>query len=241
MGNAVSSDLKTSTATSIDAPDAVLHRLRQALALMLWEMEAVRVRPEEPFRLASGNFSPIYVNGRRVISDPSFMQLFSATSRLLLERRGIASDAVAGGETAGIPFASVLSVALGCPMVYVRKQPKGYGMGSQVEGQLKPGQRVLLVEDLITDGGSKKGFIDALRAAEVTVDHCLVFFDRQQGGAELLQGWGVQLHALADRHTTLAAGVEAGHLKAEARAEVDAYFADPGAWHRARGLEFQGG
>ena len=241
MGNTVTSDARTSVQPSIDPPaDAVLHRLRQALAFMLWEMEAVRVRPDEPFRLASGNFSPIYVNGRRVISDPSFMQLFSATSRLLLERRGVAYDAVAGGETAGIPFASVLSVALGCPMVYVRKKPKGYGMGSQVEGKLSAGQRVLLVEDLITDGGSKKGFIDALRAVDVTVSDCLVFFDRQQGGAQTLEGWGVTLHALADRGTTLSVGVEGGYLKAEDGAEVEAYFTDSRAWHQAKGLDFHG-
>lgn len=219
--------------------DAVLLRLRQALALMLWEMEAVRVRPDEPFQLASGNLSPIYVNGRRVISDPAFMQLFCATSRLLLERRGVAFDAVAGGETAGIPFASVLSAALGCPMAYVRKKPKGYGMGSQVEGHLEKGQRVLLVEDLITDGGSKKTFIDALEAADFAVDHCLVFFDRQQGGEARMDRWGVRLHSLADRDTTLDVGVEAGYLDTEGRASVDAYFADPRAWHQARGLEFK--
>lgn len=218
--------------------DAVLLRLRQALALMIWEMEAVRVRPDEPFRLASGNFSPIYVNGRRVISDPAFMELFCACSRLLLERRGVEFDALAGGETAGIPFASVLAASLGRPMVYVRKKPKGYGMGSQIEGHLEKGQRVLLVEDLITDGGSKKTFIDALELADFAVDDCLVFFDRQQGGSRTMDGWGVRLHALADRDTTLTVGVEAGFLHADARASVDDYFADPRAWHQARGYEF---
>lgn len=219
--------------------DQVMEHLRRAVAVMLWEMGAVRVQPDEPFMLASGNYSPIYINGRRVISEPAFMQLFCAASRLLMERRGVVFDAVAGGETAGIPFAAKLAVAIGCPMVYVRKKAKGYGLGSQVEGYLEKGQRILLVEDLITDGGSKKVFIDALEAADFAVDDCLVFFDRQQGGTRTLGKWGVQLHAVADRDSTLQAGVDAGFLNAEAQASVDAYFDDPRAWHKDRGLSFK--
>lgn len=229
----------TSQGNTVPSDDPVLLRLQEAVAVMLWEMEAVRVRPDDPFQLASGNYSPIYINGRRVISDPAFMQLFCAASRLLLRRRDVDFDAVAGGETAGIPFAAMLSPALACPMVYVRKKAKGYGLGSQVEGHLEKGQRVLLVEDLITDGGSKKVFIDALEAADFAVDDCLVFFDRQQGGRRTLDKWGVQLHAVADRATTLRVGVETGFLDAEASASVDAYFDDPKAWHREHGLPFK--
>ena len=133
--------------------DPILARLREAIALYLWELEAVRVQPDEPFRLASGNHSPIYVNCRRVISEPGFMQLFRAAGLLICQRRDIAVDVVAGGETAGIPFAAYLAQALAAPMVYVRKRAKGYGMAGRVEGEAPAGSRVLLVEDLITDGG----------------------------------------------------------------------------------------
>ena len=162
--------------TSDDPTDPILSRLREAAALWLWELGAVRVRPDEPFRLASGNSSPIYVNCRRVISEPGFMQLFSAAATAICGRRGVAVDAVAGGETAGIPFAAYLARALARPMVYVRKKAKGHGLAARVEGHLEEGSRVLLVEDLITDGGSKLGFLDALAAAGGEVSDALVLF-----------------------------------------------------------------
>ena len=218
-----------------------LDRLRDAAALLLWQYEAIRVRPEEPFELASGNRSPIYVNCRRLISEPVFLGLFTAASRLLLELRGGLPDVVAGGETAGIPFASVLAAALGRPMVYVRKKAKGYGLASRVEGHVAAGSRVLLVEDLITDGGSKLGFLDALAEAGGEVRDALVVFDRQQGGAELLGEREVRLHAVTDRGAALAAGLDAGLLDGAARRSVEEYVAAPEAWHRERGFPFQEG
>jgi orotate phosphoribosyltransferase len=214
--------------------DPVLRRLREAASLLLWQLGAVRVRPAEPFRLASGQLSPIYVNCRRAISEPAFMQLFCAAARLLIDRGRLAVDVVAGGETAGIPFAAYLASALGRPMVYVRKQAKGHGLGARLEGHLEPGARVLLVEDLITDGGSKEGFLDAVADAGGAVRDVLVLFDREQGGTELLAGRGADLHALADRTTALAVAEAEGLLGAAERAEVESYFRDPGGWSRAR-------
>jgi len=124
-------------------------------------------------------------------------------------------------------------------MVYVRKKEKGYGLASRVEGRLEPGSRVLLVEDLITDGGSKLGFLDALAEAGGKVEDALVVFDREQGGAEVLGERSVRLHAVTDRSAALAAGEAAGLLDGEARRSVETYFADPEAWHRERGFPFQ--
>lgn len=219
----------------------VLPRLREAAALMFWEAEAVRIQLEEPFRLASGNFSPIYINCRRVISDPAFMGLFVAAGRTVLERAGAHFNAVAGGETAGIPFAAYLAQGMGKRMLYVRKKAKGYGIASKVEGEVRPGDRVLLVEDLITDGGSKVGFLEALREAGGTVADALVLFDRQQGGDELMASHGVRLHSVTDRQTVLSVAQQAELLSAADRQAVEAYFRDPEQWHQQRGLEFQAG
>ncbi len=219
--------------------DPILARLREAIALYFWELEAIRVRLEEPFQLASGNHSPVYVNCRRVISEPGFMQLFNTTAMLICQRRGVSADVVAGGETAGIPFAAYLAQVLSRPMVYVRKKPKGYGIASCVEGLVQAGDRVLLVEDLITDGGSKLGFLDAIAASGGVVEDVLVLFDRQQGGSELMATRGTRLHAVADRQTTLAVGEAAGLLSAEACRSVHAYFSDPAQWHRERELEYR--
>ncbi len=211
-------------------------RLSECAALWLWELAAIQANSAQPFRLASGNFSPLYVNCRRVISDPAFMQLFCATGRRLLERAGVACDVVAGGETAGIPFAAYLANALGQPLVYVRKQAKAHGLANRVEGHLAAGADVLLVEDLITDGGSKASFLAAIAAAGGQVRHVLVLFDRQQGGREQLAQQGITLSAVTDRSTALAVGVAAGFLSAADCSSISAYFADVAAWHRERGL-----
>lgn len=218
----------------------ILSRLRQAAALCLWEKGAVKVDTRKPFRLASGNLSPIYVNCRAMISDPEFLRLFGAVAALVLDRRGARFDAIAGGETAGIPFAYSLGRDLGKPTLYVRKKAKDYGIATRLEGELPAhGARVLLVEDLITDGGSKMTFIEALRTAGAVVEDALVLFDREQGGTELLAGQGVRLHSVTDRRTAFAVGHSAGLLDESAVSSVDDYFRDPGAWHAARGFAFQ--
>ena len=110
-----------------------------------------------------------------------------ACAKLLRDAGFEQFDAVAGGETAGIPFAAWIAERLGLPMLYVRKQPKGFGRDAQIEGALAEGARVLLVEDLTTDGGSKIGFAEAIRAAGGEVAHTLRVlllrhFPRGRGG-----------------------------------------------------------
>lgn len=219
--------------------DSELEGLREEVAESLWRTGAVRVRVDQPFELASGNRSPIYVNCRLMISDPEFMRLYTRAAREILEAAGAVIDAVAGGETAGIPYAAYLAQELDRPMLYVRKKVKGHGVANRVEGRLEAGWKVLLVEDLITDGGSKLGFVEALRAAGGEVAEALVLFDRQQGGGDLLAAHGVRLHAVTDRATALAVGLRHGTLSALARDEVERYFADPASWHAERGLDYQ--
>ena len=218
----------------------ILSRLRQAAALCLWEKGAVKVNTRQPFRLASGNLSPIYVNCRAMISDPEFMRLFGAVAAMVLDRRDASFDAVAGGETAGIPFAFALGRDLGKSALYIRKKAKDYGIATRLEGELPfAGATVLLVEDLITDGGSKLGFIEALRAAGAVVKDALVLFDREQGGGQLLAGHGIRLHSVTDRRTTFAVGHSAGLLDETAVSSTEDYFRDPAAWHAARGYEYR--
>lgn len=187
--------------------------------------------------LASGNRSPIYVNCRRVVSSPDFMRLFTAAARAALD--DCAFDAIAGGATAGIPYAAYLAADLNRPLLYVRKSAKGYGTGSQVEGAVNENWRVLLVEDLITDGGSKLPFLDALADAGVEVHDALVLFDRQQGGEALLSGRGVALRRLAGRNRALEVGVETGRVKPDWIDELERYFCDPAAWHEQRRFDYR--
>lgn len=181
-----------------------LKHLSYAVSQMLWDLQAIRVNVHEPYKLVSGNFSPIYINCRQLISYPAFMNLFTACARLLCERNSVQVDVIAGGETAGIPFAAFMAQNLSLPMVYVRKEKKEHGLPSLVEGQLLSNSRVLLVEDLITDGESKLHFIDAVQACNGKVEHVLVLFDREQGGRQLLGSRGITLHAI----TTMSSVIE---------------------------------
>ena len=134
-------------------------------ARILLEIEAVHFRPRQPFTLTSGRASPVYIDCRKIISFPRARTKIIDLAVELIEREiGFESlDAVAGGETAGIPFAAWIADRLSLPMLYVRKKPKGFGRGAQIEGAMKPGCRCLLVEDLATDGGSKVNFVNAIR------------------------------------------------------------------------------
>ncbi|NVP54828.1 orotate phosphoribosyltransferase [Mycoplana rhizolycopersici] len=152
--------------------------MAELLARMLWEIKAVHFRPEEPYKLASGMASPVYIDCRKLLSYPrirsAVMEFAAAT---ITRDAGFEQfDVVAGGETAGIPFAALLADRLALPMVYVRKKPKGHGRNAQIEGEMPEGARVLVIEDLTTAGGSMFTFIDAIRAAGGVVDHGMALF-----------------------------------------------------------------
>ena len=208
-------------------------------SLILWQLKAIRVSLDQPFKLASGNFSPIYINCRCVISDAVSMDLITAFAHWTCQAEKIDFAVVAGGETAGIPFASFLAQRLAKPMVYVRKKVKEHGTGSRIEGTFPPGTKVLLVEDLITDGQSKLDFIEPLRDEGAIVEHCLVLFDRLQGGGAVLQSKGVRLLCITDIEQTLAFAESEALMAATASAEVRAYLHDPKAWHEAKKLPYR--
>src|SRR5580693_10347498 len=148
-------------------------------ARILLETRSVLFRPDDPFTFTSGRLSPVYVDCRRLISFPRARKKLMDMGAELIERRagyeGI--DAIAGGETAGIPFAAWIADRLSLPMLYVRKQPKGFGRNAQIEGELKDDARVPLVEDLASEGTSKLNFVRAIRQAGGEIGHTFVIFN----------------------------------------------------------------
>ncbi len=218
--------------------DHMLALMRRLIALELWRVGAIKVNVPEPFRLVSGNYSPIYINCRQLISSPAFVDLFVAGARLICDRHHIEFDLLAGGETAGIPFAAFLARAFGAPMIYVRKRSKEHGTRSIIEGVLPHDASVLLVEDLITDAGSKLAFVHAIEDAGGQVENVLVAFDRLQGGRQALADVGVRLHSTTDMDVALAEAKLSGTLAAGAMNSVQEYLSSPASWHAARGLPY---
>jgi orotate phosphoribosyltransferase len=208
-------------------------------ARILLEIEAVHFRPHQPFTLTSGRASPVYIDCRKIISFPRARTRIIDLAVELIEREiGFESlDAIAGGETAGIPFAAWIADRLGLPMLYIRKKPKGFGRGAQIEGAMQPGARCLLVEDLATDGGSKVNFINAIRDGEGQVKDAFVVFHYGifPQSLETLARIGVRLHGLATWRDMLAAAEAAGLLDAAGAREVRAFLDDPEGWSSAHG------
>ncbi|MEC3861073.1 orotate phosphoribosyltransferase [Mesobacterium sp. TK19101] len=207
-------------------------------ARMLLEIGAVNFRPEDPFILASGLPSATYIDCRKLISFPrirSTLMDFMAVT-VMREAGFEAFDNIAGGETAGIPFAAMVAERLALPMTYVRKKPKGYGRNARIEGAMTEGQRVLLVEDLTTDGGSKLSFVDAIRETGATCGHTAVIFyyDIFPETIDTLGAHGVQLHHLCTWWDVLAEARAQGAFSAETLAEVEAFLKAPRAWQEAR-------
>ena len=133
-------------------------------AKMLVEVGAVNFNAKDPFILTSGWASPVYLDCRRLISFPRVRETLMefGVSKILKNAGFEQFDAVAGGETAGIPFAAWIAERMMLPMQYVRKKPKGFGRNAQIEGVIEEGQRILLVEDMTTDGRSKVKFLQRL-------------------------------------------------------------------------------
>jgi orotate phosphoribosyltransferase len=207
-------------------------------ARILIEIAAVHFRPREPFILTSGRASPVYIDCRKIISFPRARAKIIDLAVDLIEREiGFESvDVIAGGETAGIPYAAWIADRLALPMLYVRKKPKGFGSGAQIEGHMKPGCRCLLVEDLATDGGSKVNFINAIRDAEGQVkDAFVVFHYGIFPSVETLAKLGVRLHGLATWRDLLAAAEAQELLSAADARDVRAFLDDPEGWSTAHG------
>lgn len=209
------------------------------VARVLLEIGAVLMRPKDPFILTSGRASPVYVDCRKVIGFPRARSLITQHAVDAIQREiGVESlDVIAGGETAGIPYAAWIADRLGLPMAYIRKKPKGFGRNAQIEGVLPEGARTLLVEDLATDGGSKLNFVNAIRTAGGKVSHALVVFHYGIFPQALddLKAQGVNLISLATWWDVLQVAGDLGHLSAEEAKDVRAFLEHPEAWSAAHG------
>ncbi|MCJ7872397.1 orotate phosphoribosyltransferase [Phaeobacter sp. J2-8] len=206
-------------------------------ARMLLEIGAVNFNTETPYTLASGLPSPSYIDCRKLISFPriraTLMDFMAVT--VMRDAGFEAFDNIAGGETAGIPFAALMAERLALPMTYVRKKPKGYGRNARIEGVMGEGDRVLLVEDLTTDGGSKLSFVDAIRETGATCGHTAVIFyyDIFPETRKTLGDHGVQLHHLCTWWDVLTEARAQANFSPETLAEVETFLKDPRKWQEA--------
>ncbi|KQZ14470.1 MULTISPECIES: orotate phosphoribosyltransferase [unclassified Mesorhizobium] len=213
--------------------------ISETVAKMLLEINAVHFRADQPYTFTSGLTSPVYIDCRKLISYPrirSAMMDFAAS--IIFRNVGFEQfDAVAGGETAGIPFAAWLADRMGLPMQYVRKKPKGFGRDAQIEGTLAEGARVLLVEDLTTDGGSKIKFAEAVAktGARVTDTFAVFYYGIFPDTPAKLEAAGMRLHYLATWRDILKVCKEQNRFSPEILVEVESFLNEPVKWSANHG------
>ena len=213
--------------------------ISELTAKMLFEIDAVHFRSDKPFIFTSGTASPVYIDCRKIISYPRVRStLMDFGASVLAKNVGFEQfDAVAGGETAGIPFAAFIAERLSLPMQYVRKKPKGFGRDALIEGDIKEGQRILLVEDLTTDGGSKLNFANAIRKAGAIVNHTFVIFyyDIFKDTISSLQKNSLHLHYLATWWDVLKCAKELNKFDQKTLQAVENFLNNPKDWSKENG------
>jgi len=221
-----------------------MSEVSQRVAEMLLATESIAVYKDNPFVFVSGRISPVYIDCRKLLSFPAEREyIVTELAKKAETDIGLDNiDVVAGGETAGIPYASFVSHLIKKPMIYIRKQPKGYGGTKQIEGTLEAGKRVLLVEDLITDGLSKLRFNIGIRGAGARMTHCLCVFDyasdrlEQHEGKDALAKNDIALHVLANWDDVLDTGTSKKYFTEEQNKQIIDFLKDPENWGRKMGF-----
>ncbi|MCY4259253.1 MAG: orotate phosphoribosyltransferase [Rhodobacteraceae bacterium] len=206
---------------------------RRAAEILL-EIEAIRMSPRRPFTLTSGRPSPVYIDCRRLISFPrqraEILDMLAALLEQNIGQDGV--ECLAGGATAGIPYAAFLADRLALPMTYIRKTAKHHGRGRRIEGVLAAGERVVLVEDMATDGVSKLDFVTAVREAGALCRHAVVvfYYDIFPESRALLAEHGIVLHHLTSWAGIMGCAVINEILEPEEIREMHRFLDDPRRW-----------
>lgn len=203
------------------------------IAQWLLQIKAIKLSPQHPFTWASGLRSPIYCDNRLVLSHPAIRQrLLEAMVHMAADFGRL--DGIAGVATAGIAHGALLAHALDLPFVYVRSQAKGHGRQNLIEGEVQPGGRYLVVEDLISTGGSCLQAVQALRAEGVEVAGVLAIFNYGFPAATAaFAAADCPWQTLSHYDALLAEAVSAGYLSADEQAALSHWRLDPKAWSDA--------
>jgi orotate phosphoribosyltransferase len=209
----------------------------QQLAKISLEIGAIKINSKNPFTWASGYRMPLYNDNRMLLGNAGHRTLIAEGMKAIIQKESIQVDTVAGVATAGIPHATSLANLVQLPLIYVRSSPKEHGMKNQVEGILKPGQAVVVVEDLISTGGSALKAVDTVREAGGVVEHCFgIFgygFPEAKERFEKSQCW---LHTLLDLDSLLQMAVREGHISPEEKQVVDTWRKSPFDWGKQQGF-----
>ncbi|MEH7389134.1 orotate phosphoribosyltransferase [Bacillus sp. JJ1503] len=205
--------------------------MHRKIAESLLEIKAVALKPNDPFTWSSGLRAPIYCDNRLTLSYPTVRKEIANGLKETVLAKFPDAELIAGTATAGIPHAAWVSDLMDLPMCYVRSKPKGHGQGNQIEGKAEAGQKVVVVEDLISTGGSVITAVEALRKAGCIVLGVVAIFSYQlQKGRELLENADITAYTLTDFETLSEIAREKGYIQEEDMKKLSEWRNDPVEW-----------
>ncbi|KML06389.1 orotate phosphoribosyltransferase [Rossellomorea marisflavi] len=207
--------------------------MKKQIAKELLNIKAVFLNPGDPFTWSSGIKSPIYCDNRLTLSYPAVRKQIADGLVSMIREHFPEVDVIAGTATAGIPHAAWVSERMDLPMCYVRSKAKGHGKGNQIEGKILPGQKVVVIEDLISTGGSCITAVEALRESECEVLGVAAIFTYElQKGADALREHGIEAFSLSNYSSLLEAAEEEGLISGADLVELKEWSRDPEGWKK---------
>ena len=205
--------------------------MKHDIVAKLLEIGAIALQPNEPFTWSSGLKSPIYCDNRLTLAYPDVRRLIAAGLAELIRTQFPEADLIAGTATAGIPHAAWVSERLGLPMCYVRSQAKAHGKGKQIEGKAEPGQRVVVIEDLISTGGSSLAAVRALKEAGCEVLGVAAIFTYGLDKAkQAFAAENLPVYTLTDYDTLIETAVRLGAVSEHDLATLRKWRENPEEW-----------
>ncbi|MED3573475.1 orotate phosphoribosyltransferase [Cytobacillus praedii] len=205
--------------------------MKQQIAERLLEIKAVALEPNNPFTWSSGMKSPIYCDNRLTLSYPAVRKEIAIGLKETILEKFPEAELIAGTATAGIPHAAWVSDVMDLPMCYVRSKPKVHGQGNQIEGKAEPGQKVVVVEDLISTGGSVITAVEALRQAGCEVLGVVAIFTYQlEKGKQLLEDANITAYTLTNFETLSEIAKEKGYIQEEDMEKLIEWRKNPAEW-----------
>ena len=205
--------------------------MKKDIAESLLEIKAVSLHPNDPFTWTSGIHSPIYCDNRLTLSYPEIRREIATGLAEIITEKFPGTDLIAGTATAGIPHAAWVSELLNLPMCYVRSKAKGHGKGNQIEGKAAKGQKVVVVEDLISTGGSVITAVEALREAGCEVLGVVSIFTYElEKGRELLRDSDIAAYSLTDYSTLIEVASEKGYVQPSEMDKLIEWRKNPSEW-----------
>lgn len=207
--------------------------MKHLIAEKLLEINAVALRPQDPFTWTSGLRSPIYCDNRLTLSYPSVRREIAKGLQKLINENYPDAEVIAGTATAGIPHAAWASELMDLPMCYVRSKAKGHGKGNQIEGKVEPGQKVVVVEDLISTGGSVITAVQALREAGcIVLGVVSIFTYGLEKGKEAFAAEDIKSESLTDFTALVEAAIEKGYISANDQESLLSWSKNPAEWSK---------